>query len=282
LTALASGQYSTEPIHSGTRIACRVEYDGGQYCGWQAQPDKAVATVQETLESALSVVADSPVRVHCAGRTDTGVHAHAQVVHFDAPVARSSKAWVIGGNANLPRDIRLHWAVAVPDDFHARFSATHRGYRYIISNTAIRPALLRDQVAWHRPALDVEKMHRAARILPGEQDFSAFRSAACQSTSPMRNVYRVDIVRCGDWVVIDVSANAFLHHMVRNFAGSLMAIGDGRQSVDWLEKVLRGRDRRQAGDTAAACGLYLADVGYARQFALPAIPAGPVFPAAGG
>jgi len=281
LAALTSGYFSTEPVPVGTRIACRVEYNGGQYCGWQAQPDKPVATVQGALESALASVAAAKVSVLCAGRTDTGVHGHAQIVHFDAVAERSSKAWVIGGNANLPRDIRLHWAVPVSSDFHARFSATFRSYRYIISNTAVRPALLHDRVAWHRPALDAEKMQRAGQVLLGEQDFSAFRSAACQSSSSMRNVHRVDIVRCGNWVVIEVCANAFLHHMVRNLVGSLLAIGDGRQPVDWLAEVLRGRDRTRAGETAPACGLYLAEVGYGQDFGLPPIPPGPDFPASG-
>lgn len=273
--------FSADPIPGGSRIACRIEYHGGRYSGWQAQPDKAVATVQGELEAALAVIADQPVRVHCAGRTDTGVHAHAQVVHFDAPTTRSSKAWVMGANANLPADIRVHWALPVPADFHARFSARARSYRYIIANTAIRPALLHDRVAWHRPALNAESMQRAAHVLPGEQNFSAFRSSACQSTSPMRNVHSVSVRRIGDWLTIDITANAFLHHMVRNIAGSLMAVGDGRQQSEWMAQLIAAQDRTLAGETAPACGLYLVDVAYPEEFGLPATPPGPTFPPVG-
>ena len=237
--------------------------------------------MQAELESALSTIADSPVRVHCAGRTDTGVHAHAQIVHFDAPAARSAKAWVMGVNANLPADIRVHWAQPVRSDFHARFSARARSYRYIIANTVIRPALLHDRVTWHRPALNAQTMQRAAQVLPGEQNFSAFRSAACQSSSPMRNVHSVSVQRRGDWVTIDITANAFLHHMVRNIAGSLMAVGDGRQAAEWLGRILAARDRTLAAETAPACGLYLSAVTYPDEFGLPAMSPGPAFPPVG-
>ncbi|WP_241505741.1 tRNA pseudouridine(38-40) synthase TruA [Parahaliea mediterranea] len=267
---------SPDPLPPGARVACRVEYDGSRYSGWQSQPHLDVSTVQQTLEAALSQVASAPLRVHCAGRTDTGVHGHSQVVHFDCPVSRSPKAWVLGGNANLPFDVRLHWAVPVSEDFHARFSATARRYRYIIANTPVRPAHLGGQVTWQRRPLDAALMHREAQCLLGEQDFSAFRAAACQSTSPFRNVQAVNVERRGPLVVIDIRANAFLHHMVRNIAGSLMAVGSGRSPAGWLAQLLAGRDRTRAADTAAPDGLYLVEVSYPAHFGLPATPPGPL------
>lgn len=274
---MSSGYFSPKIIPGGTRVACRVEYDGTAYNGWQSQSGGNASTVQDALQSALAAVASTGVRLHCAGRTDTGVHAHAQFVHFDAPVPRSSKAWVVGGNANLPEDIRLHWARAVPARFHARHSARYRLYRYVVANTPVRPALLRDKVTWHRPELNAAQMHEAARALVGEQDFSAFRAASCQSASPMRNVHRVVVKRRADLVVVEIEANAFLHHMVRNIAGTLLAIGEGRAPVEWLEELLRAGDRTLSAETAPARGLYLADVGYPEEFGLPATPPGPVF-----
>lgn len=268
--------FSPDPLPAGTRVACRVEYDGSGYCGWQAQPHLEVATVQEVLEAALARVVAAPVRVHCAGRTDTGVHGHGQVVHFDLPAPRSPKACVLGTNANLPHDVRLHWALAVPGDFHARFSAGSRRYRYIIANTPVRPAHLLGQVSWQRHALDAALMHREAQCLLGEQDFSAFRAAACQSTSPFRNVEGVNVTRRGSLVVIDIRANAFLHHMVRNIAGSLMAVGSGRQEPGWLARLLAARDRTAAAETAPPDGLYLVEVEYPERFGLPATPEGPL------
>ena len=271
-----SPPFSADPLPAGGRIACRVEYNGSRYSGWQSQPHLDVQTVQTTLEAALAVVAATPVRVHCAGRTDTGVHGFCQVVHFDAPVTRSAKAWVLGGNGNLPYDVRLHWAMAVPAEFHARFSAQARRYRYVIANTPVRPALLGGQVTWQRQPLDTQLMHREAQCLLGEQDFSAFRAAACQSTSPMRDVRAVTVSRAGDLVVIDITANAFVHHMVRNIAGSLMAVGSGRRPEGWLVQLLAGRDRTVAAETAAPHGLYLVDVEYAPAFGLPKTPHGPL------
>ena len=259
-----------------TRLACRIEYDGSGYNGWQLQPHEGVVTVQEKLELALSKIAAEPVRVHCAGRTDTGVHAFSQVIHFDAPVPRSCKAWVVGGNANLPRDIRIHWAVPVTEDFHARFSAESRCYRYLIANTAIRSALLLKQVTWHRRELDQLAMHTAAQTLLGERDFSAFRAASCQSTSPMRNVQFIEVQRRGDLLIIEIVANAFLHHMVRNIAGALLAVGDGRKSLEWIVQLMAGRDRSLGVETASASGLYLADVQYPCHYTLPQTPYGPL------
>lgn len=260
----------------GGRIACRIEYDGSHYHGWQAQPQLAVNTVQETLERAIAVVANTPVRVQCAGRTDTGVHGFAQVIHFDAPVPRSPKAWILGVNANLPPDVRVHWAVAVPSDFHARFSALARRYRYVIANTPVRPALLGSQVTWQRRKLDHLAMHDAAQCLLGERDFSAFRAASCQSSGPMRNVYSVAVSRRGELVTVDIRANAFLHHMVRNIVGSLMAVGTGSQRREWIAELMEGRDRTLAAETAPADGLYLVEVDYPAKYQLPAIPYGPM------
>jgi tRNA pseudouridine38-40 synthase len=203
-------------------------------------------------------------------------------VHFDAPSARSCKSWVLGGNANLPFDIRLHWAVPVPGDFHARFSAEARRYRYIIANGPVRPALLGAQVSWQRRPLDARLMHREAQCLLGEQDFSCFRAAACQSTSPMRNVHEISVSRCGELLVIDVKANAFLHHMVRNIAGSLMAVGSGLKPEGWCAELVSLRDRTRAAETAPPDGLYLVDVAYPPRFGLPPTPYGPLLLSASG
>ncbi len=257
-------------------MACRVEYNGSRFNGWQIQPDPEVPTVQKALETALSAVAAAPVRVHCAGRTDTGVHGHAQIVHFDAPAPRSPKSWVMGANASLPPEVRLHWAQQVPEEFHARFCAISRRYRYLIASTPVRPALLTGLVTWHRYPLDAAKMHAAAQALLGERDFSAFRAATCQSTTPMRNVQEVSVQRRGDIVIIEIRANAFLHHMVRNIAGSLMAVGSGRQPTGWIAQLLEGRDRTVAADTAPPDGLYLTDIEYPEEFDLPATPYGPM------
>jgi tRNA pseudouridine38-40 synthase len=269
--------FPADPIPAGSRVACRIEYDGSQYHGWQAQPHLNVATVQQDLEAGLSAVADTAVRVHCAGRTDTGVHGFGQVIHFDSPVTRSAKSWVVGTNANLPRAIRLHWAVPVPVDFHARHSATARRYRYVIANTPVRPALLSGQVSWRRERLDAGTMHRAVQKLLGERDFSAFRAASCQSSTPMREVQSALVQRWGDLVLIDIQANAFLHHMVRNIAGSLMAVGAGHRDESWMADLLLGRDRTAAADTAPADGLYLVAVLYPAHFGLPPTPEGPLF-----
>jgi tRNA pseudouridine38-40 synthase len=270
---LAGRLFSNEPIPADTRVACRIEYDGSRYNGWQSQPH--AASVQDCVEAALADIARVPVRVHCAGRTDSGVHALCQVIHFTAPVARSSKAWVIGGNANLPQDIRIHWALPLAADFHARFSALARRYRYVIANTAIQPALLRARAAWHRRPLEAAAMHAAAQALLGEQDFSGFRAASCQSRTPMRNVRFIAVERRGDLVIVEILANAFLHHMVRNIVGALLAVGDGRKPQHWIRELLVGRNRSAAADTAPASGLYLVDVEYPSQYGLPATPYGP-------
>lgn len=271
-------RFSTDPLPQGSRVACRIEYDGSCFNGWQSQPHPNVTTVQQTLEAALASVACRPIRVHCAGRTDTGVHGLAQVVHFDDPVGRSCKNWVYGSNAYLPPSVRVHWAVPVSGDFHARFSALSRRYRYVIANTAIRPALLAGKVSWQRRPLDARIMHSAAQSLLGEQDFSAFQAASCQSPTAMRNVQNISVERFGDLVLIDIQANAFLHHMVRNIAGSLMAVGTGRYPAQWIADILKGRDRAEAADTAPPDGLYLVAVEYPESFGLPTPLQGSILP----
>ena len=273
---MADNPLWADPLPAGSRIACRIEYEGSHYSGWQSQPHPHVDTVQDKLEHGLGEVAGDAVRVHCAGRTDAGVHGHFQVIHFDAPVQRSCKAWVLGGNANLPFDIRIHWAIPVLADFHARFSARARRYRYVIVNTPVRPAMLQGQVTWQRRMLDERAMHEAAQHLLGECDFSAFRAAACQSATPMRNVHSIDVWRRGNIVVVDVRANAFLHHMVRNIVGSLLVVGEGARGPGWLAELLAGRDRTIAAATAPPQGLYLVDVEYPDHFGLPATPYGPL------
>jgi len=249
------------------RIAMGVEYDGTNYVGWQYQ-DNGIS-VQEVLEQALGKVADENIRVVCAGRTDTGVHALGQVVHFDTNVVREERSWVFGANTHLPKDVVTLWAKPVDDQFNARFSAKLRRYRYIILNRPVRPTFLAYRVAWEYRPLDAGRMRAAAEYLVGEHDFSAYRAAGCQSKTPMRRVESISIERKLDVIIIDIVANAFLHHMVRNIAGVLMAIGAGEHSVDWSKYVLESRDRTQGGITAPAHGLYLVDVDYSPEYDLP-------------
>lgn len=250
------------------RVALGVEYDGSCFSGWQLQAH--ARSVQGCLEQALARVADHNVRVHCAGRTDAGVHARAQVAHFDTHAARSLHSWVLGTNANLPDPISVLWARSVSEEFHARFTATGRSYRYLILNRRSRPALLRGKATWEHRALDAERMHAAAQHLLGEHDFSAYRAQGCQAKSPVRCVRRIDIRRQGEWIVLDIEANAFLHHMVRNIAGVLMAIGQGKQPTAWSRQVLETRDRTLGGVTAPPDGLYLTRVQYPQRYAIPA------------
>ncbi|MEE4277868.1 MAG: tRNA pseudouridine(38-40) synthase TruA [Halieaceae bacterium] len=272
--------FSDEPLAVGQRIALRIEYDGSRFAGWQAQPQlPAVDTVQETLEHGLSRVAARPVRVHCAGRTDTGVHASAQWVHFDAPVSRGLKAWVVGVNAQLDPDLRVADACLVKEHFHARHSASGRRYDYLIANTAVAPALLARRVLWVRDALNAERMHRSLSPLLGENDFSAFRAAACQSKTPMRYLSAASVTRRDSFLRVRLEANAFLHHMVRNIVGSLIEVGAGRRDENWLGQLLAGRDRRVAAATAAPWGLYLTGVSYPEEFGLPEVPTPAFFPA---
>lgn len=242
------------------RIALGLEYDGAGFCGWQSQAGGGA--VQDALETALSAVADAPIRVVCAGRTDAGVHALAQVVHFDTEAARPDTAWVRGVNAHLPATVAVRWAQPVADGFHARFSALGRRYRYLLLNRAERPGLMARRVGWfHRP-LDVEAMSVAAGLLLGEHDFSAFRSVECQARSPVKILRRAQLARQGDLLVFDFEASAFLHHMVRNLVGALVHVGKGSRPPAWLGEVLAGRDRARAAATFDARGLYLAGVDY--------------------
>ncbi|RCV90979.1 tRNA pseudouridine(38-40) synthase TruA [Billgrantia montanilacus] len=255
------------------RLALGVEYDGSAYCGWQRL--KNAPSVQAELERALAKVASQPVTVHCSGRTDSGVHATRQIVHFDPPVPRSQKAWVFGVNANLPRDIAVRWVHEVPDDFHARFKALARRYRYIILNQPSRPVLERANVTWCRDPLDAEAMHRAAQTLVGEHDFSSFRAAGCQSTTPWRKLHFIEVHRHGPLVVVDVQGNAFLHHMIRNIVGALVTVGRGGRGDDYLAELLALKDRSLSDVTAPACGLHFVDSLYDEIWDLPREPLGP-------
>jgi len=243
------------------KFALGIEYNGSNFSGWQMQKH-GTRTVQECVEKALSSVANQPVQVVCAGRTDTGVHATGQVVHFECDSPRQEKAWVMGVNTQLPDDVSSIWAKPVAEDFSARFSATARQYRYIILNRLARPAILNKKVTWKHGAFNVEAMHLAAQALLGEQDFTSFRSSACQAEHAMRNVHWVSVSREGDYIYIDIEANAFLHHMVRNIVGSLIMIGQEVKPVSWMADLMCCKDRNQAGPTAPADGLYLVNVTY--------------------
>ena len=249
------------------RLAAGVEYEGTRYSGWQRQA--GALTVQQEIERALTQVAGHLVDVVSAGRTDAGVHALGQVCHFDVHVQRPLHGWLLGANTLLPNDIALQWVQPVEADFHARFSARARRYRYVICQSRVRPALQRSQACWYRYPLDVERMQLASEALLGEHDFSSFRAAGCQSRTPFRFVHSILVSRQDHWVFIDIQANAFLHHMVRNIAGVLMEIGGQRQPVSWAGEVLAARDRRQAAVTAPAQGLYFIAAEYPAAFGLP-------------
>jgi tRNA pseudouridine38-40 synthase len=252
------------------RIAIGIEYDGTRYAGWQRQAE--VPSVQAEVERALSSVADHPVEVTCGGRTDAGVHALGQVAHFDTHARREPRGWALGANSLLPADVAVLWAAPVAPDFHARYTALSRRYRYVILNRASRPALARHRTCWTHRRLDADAMHAAAQCLVGEHDFSAFRASECQSRTPVRRLESIAVHRAGDRVVIDVMANAFLHHMVRNIAGTLIAVGQGDRPAAWIWEALASRDRRAAGITAPAAGLYLAAIDYPPGAGLPASP----------
>jgi tRNA pseudouridine38-40 synthase len=253
-----------------TRIVLGIEYDGSGFSGWQWQTHQR--SVQQVLEQALSKVANHPVIVQCAGRTDTGVHALEQVVHFDAKAERELHAWMMGGNSNLSDDVRITWAKLAVGDFHARYSAIARFYRYVILNRPIKSALLRKQVTWCPVPLDAGKMHRAAQHLIGKHDFSSFRAQGCQSKSPFRAMYFIDVYRDDDRVIIDISANAFLHHMVRNIAGVLIDIGAGKQPENWTQNLLEVKSRKLGGVTAPPDGLYLGAVYYPEHYGVAKHP----------
>lgn len=249
------------------RYALGLEYDGGGFAGWQSQ--RGSRAVQSEVEAALSRVANEPVAVVAAGRTDAGVHAGGQVVHFDVHCERTRYGWLRGANSNLPDDIAVTWVREVSDEFHARYSATARHYRYIVCERPARPVLARRHAAWSYRELDTGRMQQAADMLLGEHDFSAYRGAHCQARSPVRTLHEMRVVREGEWISIDVTANAFLYHMVRNLVGTLLVVGEGAAEVTWPARVLAGGDRRQAGPTAPAAGLTLTGVDYPQRFGLP-------------
>ncbi|HYA38210.1 MAG TPA: tRNA pseudouridine(38-40) synthase TruA [Candidatus Methylomirabilis sp.] len=249
------------------RIAAILEYDGSDFSGWQRQED--ARSVQSIVEDALSRVADETIQVTVAGRTDAGVHALAQAIHFDTSAARSEYSWVRGANSSLPSDVALLWAAPVDDGFHARYSATGRHYHYVILNRPIRPTYLARRVTHEYRLLDVRPMQEAARHLIGEHDFSSFRAVECQAKSPVRELRALDVTRHGELVHIHAFANAFLQHMVRNLAGVLMTIGAGEREPGWAREVLAARDRRAGGVTAAPDGLYLREIEYPDSFKIP-------------
>ena len=249
------------------KIALGVAYDGRTFDGWQSQPSGN--TVQDRLEAALAAIAGAPVRVTAAGRTDAGVHATAQVAHFDTDAERPASAWVRGTNAHLPHSIAVQWACGVEGEFHARYSASSRTYRYLLYNHPVRPAVLAGLVGWFHLPLDADAMRAAARYLEGEHDFSAFRSSECQAKTPTRTLERIAVERRGAYVVFELVANAFLHHMVRNVVGALVYVGKGAHPPEWLGELLAARERGRAAPTFGPAGLYLAGVSYPDRWQLP-------------
>jgi len=249
------------------RIVLGLEYRGVGFCGWQSQPQGC--GVQDALEAAVSAIAGEKIGVTAAGRTDTGVHAAFQVAHFDTAARRPLTAWVRGVNSHLPRSVAVLWAREAGEDFHARFAASQRGYRYVLLNHPVRPGLEHGLVGWHHRPLDTAAMNLAAASLIGQHDFSAFRAAECQAKSPVKELRLVHIERRGDYLLCDFRANGFLHHMVRNLMGCLVQIGAGSQPPGWMREILDGRDRTRAAPTFDAAGLYLAHIRYPAHFALP-------------
>ena len=263
----ADARPDASPAAGMRRIAALLEYDGSAYAGWQAQAH--APSVQRAVEAALGFVAGHELVAVCAGRTDAGVHALGQVIHFDTSAQRTARAWVLGANTRLPADVALRWAAEAPAAFHARYSAVRRTYRYLILNRSARSALARQRAAWiHRP-LEVERMNTAAAVLIGEHDFSAFRSVECQSTSTRRRIERLIVARSADLVWVEITANAFLHHMVRNIVGTLIEVQVLADPAAALAEILASGDRRRGGPTAPACGLYLWHVDYPAPFAVP-------------
>ncbi|PID44483.1 MAG: tRNA pseudouridine(38-40) synthase TruA [Proteobacteria bacterium] len=249
------------------KYVARIEYDGSAYSGWQYQHHSS--TVQETLQGAIAKVANHSIEVVCSGRTDTGVHATGQIVHFESDADRTLESWLYGTNSNLPEDIVVHWVKPVDAAFHARFSAVARRYRYIVLNRAIRPAIMAKRVAWFRRPLNHELMHEAAQLLLGEQDFTSLRASGCQAKHAVRDIQDIAVSREGDFIFLDVKANAFLYHMVRNIAGTLFVVGEEKRPVKWLPELIASQDRRNAGATAPPGGLYFVHADYPAQFGLP-------------
>ncbi len=250
-----------------TKFATGIEYSGTAYSGWQRQ--KHAPSIQQHVEDAIGYVADHRVQLVCAGRTDAGVHALEQVAHFETTAQRDERAWLLGSNSRLPGDIRIKWVLAVNDSFHARFSATARSYRYIILNSPVASALLHDRASWEYRPLNHQTMHEAAQVLLGEHDFSAFRAAGCQAKSASRCIQNIELQRQDDLIYLDIKANAFLYHMVRNIAGSLIAVGRGEHSIEWFSSVFSSKDRNMAEVTAPATGLYFLRAHYPDQIKFP-------------
>ncbi len=260
------------------RVVISLEYDGSPYWGWQRQSTRM--GIQPVVEKALSLVADEPVQVFCAGRTDKGVHATTQVIHFNAEKVRSERAWVMGANAYLPKSIRVHWAREVSSDFHARFSAMRRRYCYILQVSLIPPAILEPYVSWrYGQAEDLDEIAivKACESLLGQQDFSSFRAADCQAKTPIRTIHVCRFSRQNNLFILDIEADGFLHHMVRNIMGVLIEIGLGKKPAKWIDEVLGARDRRAASKTAVPNGLYLTHITYPAHFALPIVLRRPLF-----
>jgi len=249
------------------RIALGLEYDGSHFCGWQSQP--SACGVQDALEQALAAIAGEPVRVHAAGRTDTGVHALSQVIHFDTAALRPENAWVRGTNALLPQSVSVLWARQVDDEFHARFSALERRYRYLLLNHPVRPGLFSGKTGWFHQPLDIELMRKGAAHLLGEHDFSAFRASSCQAKSPLKQLRQLEIAHQGDTLIFDLAANGFLHHMVRNIVGCLVYVGKKKYPPEWIAELLASTDRTRAAPTFSPDGLYFADVVYDPKWKLP-------------
>jgi tRNA pseudouridine38-40 synthase len=249
------------------RIVLGIEYDGSHFYGWQTQQN--LPTIQGSLQEAIEKVANERINLFCAGRTDTKVHANGQVAHFDTRAKRHIDAWIWGTNSHLPSSIVVRWAKAVDYSFHARFTALSRRYRYVIYNHPVRPALLNSQTTWHYYPLDIISMRESLKYLLGEQDFSSFRSSECNAKTPMRNVIDAKIERQGNYIILEIEANAFLHHMVRNIVGVLMKIGAGVREPIWMKEVLLAKSRRSAAETAPPNGLYLTHVQYKEPYVFP-------------
>ncbi len=250
------------------KIALGVSYCGRDYYGWQKQSHTS-NTVQHYVEQALSIVANEEINLCCAGRTDSGVHATGQVIHIETTAIRKADSWKMGANTQLPKDIRINWVQEVSDDFHARFSANYRRYHYVIEDKSCGNAILNGLISPCKFPLDTDLMHNAAQILIGEKDFSTFRAAQCQSNTANRRVDFINIYRSKNFIIVDIQANAFLYHMVRNIVGSLLLIGQGKKDISWLEEVLVNKNRKLAAATAPASGLYLVEVGYDSKYGVP-------------